>query len=50
MARLPGDPGVIGWLKFSAGFRLPDANLDWVTARADRRGLARPHGAAAPGA
>ena len=30
MARLPGDPGVIGWLKFSAGFRLPDANVDWV--------------------
>ena len=30
MARIPGDPGVLAWLKFSAGFRLPDANLDWV--------------------
>jgi len=30
MARLPGDPGVLGWLKFSAGFRLPDRNRDWV--------------------
>jgi Family of unknown function (DUF5313) len=30
MARLPGDPGVLGWIKFAAGFRLPDENLDWV--------------------
>jgi hypothetical protein len=30
MARLPGDPSVLGWLKFAAGFRLPDKNLDWV--------------------
>lgn len=30
MARLPGDPSVIGWLRFSAGFRLPAENLDWV--------------------
>ena len=30
MARLPGDPGVLGWLKFSAGFKLPAENLDWV--------------------
>jgi Family of unknown function (DUF5313) len=30
MARLPGDPGVLGWLRFAAGFRLPADNLDWV--------------------
>ena len=30
MSRLAGDPGVLGWLKFSAGFRLPASNLDWV--------------------
>lgn len=30
MARLPGDPGVGGWLRFSAGFRLPPENRDWV--------------------
>ncbi len=30
MARLPGDPSVLGWIKFAAGFRLPDENLDWV--------------------
>ncbi len=30
MARLPGDPGVLSWLKFAAGFRLPAGNLDWV--------------------
>jgi hypothetical protein len=30
MARLPGDPGVVGWLRFSAGFRLPTRNHDWV--------------------
>jgi hypothetical protein len=30
MARLPGDPGVLRWLRFAAGFRLPAANRDWV--------------------
>jgi len=30
MARLPGDPSVLGWLRFSAGFRLPARNRDWV--------------------
>lgn len=30
MARLPGDPGVLGWLWFAAGFKLPAKNLDWV--------------------
>jgi hypothetical protein len=30
MARLPGDPGPVAWLRFCAGFRLPDKNLDWV--------------------
>jgi hypothetical protein len=30
MARLPGDPSVAGWLRFSAGFRLPAGNRDWV--------------------
>lgn len=30
MARLEGDPGFLAWLKFSAGFRLPAENLDWV--------------------
>jgi|SRR5580700_1359108 hypothetical protein len=30
MTRLAGDPGVLSWLKFSAGFRLPDENRDWV--------------------
>ena len=30
MSRLAGDPGVLGWLKFAAGFRLPAENLDWV--------------------
>ena len=30
MARLPGDPSVLGWLKFAAGFRLPAENQDWV--------------------
>jgi|SRR6185437_20840 len=30
MARLPGDPGVGGWLLFAAGFRLPGKNRDWV--------------------
>jgi hypothetical protein len=30
MARLPGDPGVLGWLRFAVGFRLPSQNRDWV--------------------
>jgi len=30
MARLPGDPSVLGWLRFAAGFKLPAKNLDWV--------------------
>jgi hypothetical protein len=30
MGRLPGDPGVLGWLWFAAGFKLPAKNLDWV--------------------
>lgn len=30
MTRLPGDPGPLGWLRFAAGFRLPDANVHWV--------------------
>jgi len=30
MARLPGDPSVLRWLKFAAGFRLPAENRDWV--------------------
>jgi hypothetical protein len=30
MARLPGDPGVLRWLRFAAGFRLPADNVDWV--------------------
>jgi Family of unknown function (DUF5313) len=30
MTKLPGDPGVLSWLRFSAGFRLPAENLDWV--------------------
>jgi hypothetical protein len=30
MARLAGDPGVGGWLRFAAGFRLPASNQDWV--------------------
>jgi hypothetical protein len=30
MARLEGDPGILAWLKFAAGFRLPAENLDWV--------------------
>ncbi len=28
--RLPGDPSVWGWLLFAVGFRLPDANREWV--------------------
>jgi protein-S-isoprenylcysteine O-methyltransferase Ste14 len=30
MARLPGDPGVLRWLWFAIGFRLPVENRDWV--------------------
>jgi hypothetical protein len=30
MPRLPGNPGVAGWLLFAVGFRLPPANRDWV--------------------
>ena len=30
MARLPGDPGVGGWLLFAVGFRLPPKNRVWV--------------------
>jgi hypothetical protein len=30
MPRLPGNPGVTGWLLFAVGFRLPPANRDWV--------------------
>jgi Family of unknown function (DUF5313) len=30
MSRLPGDPGVLRWLRFAVGFRLPDENRDWV--------------------
>jgi hypothetical protein len=30
MARLRGDPGLLAWLRFAAGFRLPPENRDWV--------------------
>jgi membrane protein YdbS with pleckstrin-like domain len=30
MARIPGDPGPLRWLRFAAGFRLPEENRDWV--------------------
>ena len=30
MARLPGDPGVLRWIRFAIGFRLPTANREWV--------------------
>jgi hypothetical protein len=30
MSRLPGDPGVLGWLAFAYGFRLPARNVHWV--------------------
>ena len=30
MARLAGDPGVLRWLSFAIGFRLPAENVDWV--------------------
>ena len=42
MPRLPGDPSVAGWLLFAIGFRLPPGTGSG-SARADRRGLARPH-------
>jgi len=30
MARIPGDPGPLRWLRFALGFRLPEDNRDWV--------------------
>ena len=30
MTRLAGDPGVVRWLLFAVGFRLPAENRDWV--------------------
>jgi glycopeptide antibiotics resistance protein len=30
MTRVPGDPGVLGWLAFAYGFRLPARNIHWV--------------------
>jgi hypothetical protein len=30
LTRLPGDPGPLGWLKFTWGFRLPAENVHWV--------------------
>jgi hypothetical protein len=27
---LPGDPGLLGWLRFAMGFRLPPENVHWV--------------------
>jgi hypothetical protein len=30
MARLPGDPGVLRWVLFAAGFRLAPQYRDWV--------------------
>jgi membrane protein YdbS with pleckstrin-like domain len=30
MARIPGDPGPLRWMRFAAGFRLPAENRDWV--------------------
>src|SRR5438270_11077032 len=30
MSRLEGNPGVWRYLCYAAGFRLPEANLDWV--------------------
>ena len=30
MTRLPGDPGPLGWLRFTYGFRLPAENVHWV--------------------
>ena len=30
MTRMPGDPGVLGWMAFAAGFRLPPRSVHWV--------------------
>ena len=30
MTRLEGDPGPLGWLRFTYGFRLPPENVHWV--------------------
>jgi Family of unknown function (DUF5313) len=30
MTRLAGDPSPLGWLRFAAGFKLPQENVDWV--------------------
>jgi hypothetical protein len=30
VARVPGDPSVVKWLKFAIGFRLPPENREWV--------------------
>ena len=30
MTSLPGDPGLLGWLRFAMGFRLPPENVHWV--------------------
>ena len=30
MNRLEGDPGPLGWLRFTYGFRLPPENVHWV--------------------
>jgi Family of unknown function (DUF5313) len=30
MARIPGDPGPLRWLRYAIGFRLPPENRDWV--------------------
>ena len=30
MSRLAGDPGVLRWLRFAVGFRLPTENREWV--------------------
>jgi hypothetical protein len=30
VTRLPGDPGLGGWLRFAFGFRLPPENVHWV--------------------
>ncbi len=30
MNRLEGDPGPLGWLRFTYGFRLPPQNVHWV--------------------
>jgi Family of unknown function (DUF5313) len=30
VTRLSGDPGVLRWLRFAAGFRLPADNSEWV--------------------